>query len=229
MRAAGHLESGAGTAGRVSISMTQSFRMYRAIAGVTSVCLALGACTSSPTYGTGKTSMEQLVDDLGSATSITSEQDKKKLKYSPRPGLVVPAQARGEQLTTPQQSLASRETNPNWVESPEETRERLRDEADANKDNPKYRSPLLAGNGTNGQMTETQKWEAFRKAKADSQGGTVVNTNQRKYLTDPPLEYRSVPQDQLADLGEPELKKEKERKKNAAMANTGKSWWNPFQ
>ena len=66
-------------------------------------------------------------------------------------------------------------------------------------------------------------------AKADAQGGTVVNTNQRKYLTDPPLEYRSVPQDQLADLGEPELKKEKQRKKDAAMAGTGKSWWNPFQ
>ena len=78
-------------------------------------------------------------------------------------------------------------------------------------------------------MTETQKWEAFRKAKADAQGGTVVNTNTRKYLTDPPVEYRNVSQDQLADLGEPELKKEKERKKNAALAGTGKSWWNPFQ
>ena len=81
---------------------------------------------------------------------------------------------------------------------------------------------------TAGQMTETQKWEAFRKAKADAQGGSVVNA-QRKFLTDPPAEYRSVPQDQLTDLGEPEQKKEKRRKKEAAVANTGKSWWNPFQ
>ncbi len=210
------------------MSMTQSFRMYGTIFGAVSVCLALGACTS-PTYGTGKTSAEQLVDDLGNATSITGDQSKRNLKYNPRPGLVVPAQARAEQLAQPQQSLANRETNPQWPETPEEARERLRQEADANKDNPHYRSPLLAGNGTNGQMTESQKWEAFRKAKADAQGGTIVNSNQRKFLTDPPVEYRNLPQDQLADLGEPEAKKEKERKKNAAMAGTGKSWWNPFQ
>lgn len=210
------------------MKMTQSFRMYSGVAGITSVCIALSACTS-PTYGTGKTSMEQLVEDLGESTSITGNQDKRNLKYSPRPGLVVPSQESAKQLAQPQQTLASRETNPQWVESPEEVRERLREEADANKNNPKYRSPLLAGNGTNGQLTETQKWESFRKAKADAEGGTVVNTNQRKYLTDPPLEYRTVSQDQLTDLGEPETKKEKRRKKEAAVANTGKSWWNPFQ
>jgi hypothetical protein len=38
-----------------------------------------------------------------------------------------------------------------------------------------------------------------------------------------------VPQDLLTDLGEPEQKKEKRRKKEAAVAGTGKSWWNPFQ
>ncbi|MGP4803316.1 hypothetical protein ACSV5G_06040 [Agrobacterium cavarae] len=210
------------------MSMTQSFRMYRTVAGISFACLALSACTS-PTYGTGKSASEQLLDDLGNATSITGDQTKRNVKYNPRPGLVVPAQARAEQLAQPQQSLANRETNPQWPETPEEARERLRAEAEANKDNPNYRSPLLAGNGTNGQMTETQKWEAFRKAKADAEGGTVVNTNTRKYLTDPPVEYRNVSQDQLADLGEPELKKEKERKKNAALAGTGKSWWNPFQ
>ncbi|NTJ41457.1 hypothetical protein G6L28_02445 [Agrobacterium larrymoorei] len=210
------------------MSMTQSFRMYRTIAGVSFVCMALSACTS-PTYGTGKTAAEQLVDDLGDATSITGDQSKRNLKYNPRPGLVVPAQARAEQLAQPQQSLANRETNPQWPETPEEARERLRKEADENRDNPHYRSPLLAGNGTNGQMTESQKWEAFRKAKADAQGGSIVNTNQRKFLTDPPAEYRNLPQDQLADLGTPETKKEKERKKNAEKAGTGKSWWNPFQ
>ena len=87
----------------------------------------------------------------------------------------------------------------------------------------------MAGNGTNGQLTETQKWEAFRKAKQDAQGGSIVNANQRKFLTDPPAEYRNLSQEELADLGTPETKKEKERKKNAAMAGTGKSWWNPFQ
>ncbi len=205
----------------------QGFGLFRTVVGVTVMGMLLGACTS-PTYGTGKSAGEQLVDDLGSATSITGDKSKRNLRYGPRPGLVVPAQARAEDLASPQQNMANRETNPQWVESPEETRERLRDEADANKNNPNYRSPLLAGNGTAGQMTESQKWEAFRKAKADAQGGSVVNA-QRKYLTDPPVEYRSVSQDQLTDLGEPEQKKEKRRKKEAAVAGSGKNWWNPFQ
>jgi len=121
----------------------QGLGMFRTVVGVTTIGVLLGACTS-PTYGTGKTAAEQLVDDLGNATSITGDQSKRNLKYGPRPGLVVPAQARAEQLTTPQQNMANRENNPQWVESPEETRERLRDEADANKNNPHYRSPLLA-------------------------------------------------------------------------------------
>lgn len=211
------------------MSMTQSFRVSGSIASVVSACIALSACASSPTYGTGKSSMEQLVDDLGQSVSLTGDQSKRNLKYSPRPGLVVPSQANAKQLNEPQQSLASRESNPRWVESPEEMRERLRDEAEANKDNPKYRSPLLAGNGTNGQLTETQKWEAFRKAKAEAKGNASVNSGQRKFLTDPPTEYREVAQENLSDLGEPELKKEKRRKKEATVASTGKSWWNPFQ
>jgi len=214
------------------MSMTQSFRMYRTVAGISFACLALSACTS-PTYGTGKSASEQLLDDLGNATSITGDQTKRNVKYNPRPGLVVPAQARAEQLAQPQQSLANRETNPQWPETPEEARERLRAEAEANKDNPNYRSPLLAGNGTNGQMTETQKWEAFRKAKAFREARAIQKgayIDQRRYISDPPTEYRQIDDPaKLDDLGEPELKKEKERKKNAALAGTGKSWWNPFQ
>lgn len=85
------------------MSMTQRFRIHGTIFGAVSVCLALSACTS-PTYGTGKTSAEQLVDDLGNATSITGDQSKRNLKYNPRPGLVVPAQARADQLAQPQRA-----------------------------------------------------------------------------------------------------------------------------
>lgn len=210
------------------MKMMQGLRMPGGIAGVLTACLALSACTGSPTYGTGKSSMEQLVEDLGSSVSLTGNQENRNLKYTPRPGLVVPANANTRQLNQPQQSLASRENNPQWVEAPEETRERLREEAEANKNNPNYRSPLLAGNGTNGQMTESQKWEAFRKAKAEASGGNAVN-GQRKYLTDPPTGYRSASQEELNDLGEPEQKKAKRLKKEAAAAKQGSKWWMPFQ
>lgn len=217
-----------GLAGRVSMRMTQSVRMFRGLAGLGAICLALSACTSSPTYGTGTTAMEQLVDDLGSSVSL-APQEKPAVRYSARPGLVVAPNVRQSQLNQPQTTLASREANSAWLESPEETRRRLRDEADANQNNPNYRSPLAAGYGTNGQLTETQKWEAFRKAKAEAEGGNVVNTNKRRYLTDPPQEYRMAAPEELSDLGEPETKKERQRKKDAANAGTGSNWWNPFK
>ena len=206
----------------------QGLGMFRTVVGITTIGVLLGACTS-PTYGTGKTAAEQLVDDLGNATSITgNDQEKRNLKYSPRPGLVVPAQARAEQLATPQQNMASRENNPQWVESPEETRERLREEADANKNNPHYRSPLLAGDGKAGTMTEAQKWEAFRQAKANAESPGIAG--QRRTLTEPPVQYRVADSANLTDLGEPELKKERERKKSAAAASSNSSsWWNPFK
>ena len=186
----------------------------------------LSGCMGSPTYGTGKSAAEQLVDDLGSSVSITGNQDKNRnVRYNPRPKLVVAAQDKS--LPPPQASLASRENNPNWLESPEETRERLRDEAAKNENNPRYRSPLLAGKGQAGQMTESQKWEAFRQAKQNQE--TVDVTAGRRSLTDPPTQYRAVDSAALADLGEPEVQKERRRKKEAQSAKQTSSWWKPFQ
>lgn len=62
----------------------QGLGMFRTVVGITAIGVLLGACTS-PTYGTGKTAAEQLVDDLGNATSITGDQTKRNLKYGPRP------------------------------------------------------------------------------------------------------------------------------------------------
>jgi hypothetical protein len=207
---------------------TDMFRVSMSAAGILAATLALSGCVGSPTYGTDKTATEQLVDDLGSTVSIGARTDEKKqgLKYNPRPTLVV-AKDQAGQLPPPQASLANRENNPNWVESPEETRKRLRQEADQNSDNPNYRSPLLAGNGTAGTLTEPQKWEAFRKAKADAE-----NTNPtapRRSLAEPPTQYRSADAAVLQDLGTPESQKEKERKKAAASASKDSSWWQIFQ
>jgi hypothetical protein len=198
-------------------------------AGILSAAVAvigLSGCVGGPTYGTSKTAGEQLMDDLGEAVSVSAAQDKPAGKYNPRPELVVATKQVGN-LPAPQVSLASRENNPNWVESPEETRARLRDEAEANKDNPNYRSPLLAGNGTAGTMTESQKWEAFRQARQNAENPGIAG--QRRTLTEPPTQYRVADSAVLSDLGEPELKKERERKKAAADASKTSSWWKPFQ
>jgi hypothetical protein len=208
---------------------THAFRAGMGVAGILAATLTLSGCMGSPTYGTDKTAMEQLADDLGSAVSVTGSSDKSRsVKYNPRPSLVVATKEQQNQaLPAPQQSLANRENNPNWVESPEETRERLRDEATANQNNPRYRSPLLAGKGKAGQMTESEKWEAFRQAKQNAEGGNI--TGARRSLSDPPTEYRSADASALQDVGEPELQKERRRKKEAEATNQTSSWWKPFQ
>lgn len=210
------------------MSRADAFRVGAGLAGIVLGCIGLTGCVGSPTYGTDKTAMEQLVDDLGSAVSVgTSPKKNTGVKYNPRPELVLPPLAARTALVSPQQSVANRENNPNWLETPEEARERLRKEADANADDPNYRSPLLEGYGTNGTMTESQKWQAFREARTIQKGAYL---DQRRFLADPPTEYRTASDPTiLEDVGEPELKKAKRRKKEAKAAQQSSQWWMPFQ
>ncbi|MCM2472973.1 hypothetical protein HGO38_05720 [Rhizobium sp. CG5] len=203
------------------------FRVGAGAAGILIACLGLSGCVGSPTYGTDKTAAEQLADDVGSIASIGSNPNKGgDIKQNPRPNLVMPPDTAKAELVAPQQSLASKD-NPEWLEAPEETRKRLVEEADANADNPRYRSPLLAGYGSNGTMTETQKWEAFREARKVQKGAYL---DQRRFLSEPPSEYRQASDPAvLDDLGEPEDAKAKRRKKEAKAASQTSSWWMPFQ
>ncbi|HBF29882.1 hypothetical protein [Rhizobium sp.] len=202
------------------------FRVGATVLSVFAACSALSGCVGGPTYGTDKTAMEQLGDDVTSAVSLGGNKPKNSdARYNPRPDLVLPPKGTAADLVAPQQPLASKD-NPDWVESPEDTRKRLVAEADENKDTPGYRSPLLSGYGTNGTMTETQKWEAFRKAREEQKGAYI---DQRRLLSDPPASYRTLDPAVADDLGEPELKKAKQREKDAKATNSDKSWWQPFQ
>jgi len=183
----------------------------------------MSSCASSPTYGTDKTAAEQLADDLGQSVSLVGPGPKNKdVKYTPRPTLVLPADAQKETLVQPQQTVASKD-NPQWVESPEETRARLVKEADENEDNPGYRSPLANNQIEGGRRTTEAQTQAYRDARALQKGAYV---DQRRFISDPPQGYRSVDDPtKLDDLGTPELKKAKQRKKDAAVANSGTKWW----
>jgi hypothetical protein len=207
---------------------TNVLRVGMGAAGLLAATLTLSGCMG-PTYGTDKPAMAQLGDDLGASVAIGASEDQKaksKIRYNPRPSLVV-ANPNNDNLPQPQASLTDRANNPNWVESPEETRQRLRAEADRNVNNPNYRSPLIAGKGQAGQMTETEKWQAFRDAKRKAETADMSAT--RTSLTEPPTAYRSADEAALSDLGQPELQKEKERKKKAEETSNSSSWWKPFQ
>lgn len=198
----------------------RSVRVLAGVSGLVVLGFSLGGCATSPTYGTGVTAAEQLMDDLGSAASIGSSKKTAGVKYTPRPGLVVPGKGEEVALVEPQASIADK-TNGQWLESPEEMRARVARETDENANNPNYKSAIQEGR----KLSSKDQWAAFREARKVQEG----NYEGRRYLSDPPVSYRQADPAVLQDLGEPEKAKEKRRKKAAAMAKSGSNWWNPFQ
>jgi hypothetical protein len=205
----------------------------------------LAGCMSSPTYGTGKQSGTQLMEDV---TGILSLAPKKRepIAYEPRPELIKPAPGSDKSLPAPQESLASA-GNPEWPESPEQKRARLKKEITENRDDPNYVSPIVGAVATEetgrrqsdsdiasprahdagrryGDSSNTAKErEEFNKRLAEQRQGSATR---RKYLSEPPLVYREPAQTAAAgDVGEDEYKKERRRKAEAKKAaGGGRSW-----
>jgi hypothetical protein len=198
--------------------------MYR-VAGTLIVLSAVAFSASScmgPTYGTDKSANEHLIDDLGDAFSLAPAK-KATLAYQPRGALIKPTD--DKTLVAPQKNLAGKD-NPQWVESPEQARARLKAEADENRDNGSYRSPLAVSVTEGKALSPEQQRIAFREARKLQDGRY---SDRRRFMSDPPLEYRKVDDPaKLNDLGESEAAKEKQRKKDAAIAGTGQKWWDVF-
>lgn len=204
------------------MGMTRHIRVRTGLIGLLGASFVLTGCMG-PTYGTGKSAGEQLAEDVGNAVMlIPDNKEAKNIRYQPRGGLVVPKDETA--LASPQQSVAGKD-NPQWLENPEEMRERLRAEADANSDAVNYRSPLASQGSTNRKLSTAEQTAAYREARRLQMG---TYSDQRRYLSDPPLDYRRLPEEAQADLGEPERVKERRRKKEAKAAKqSGSAWW-PF-
>lgn len=200
--------------------------------------LALAGCMGSPTYGTDKTASEQLVGDVTGILSL-GPKERQRIEYNPRPELVKPSPDAVANLPPPQESVASSE-NPAWPESPEQKRARLVAKATENRDKPGFR-PEIVNDISDGPASSTpyggnaraedsgiispveaeREAEAFKAKLAETRQGSATT---RKYLSEPPLVYRQ-PSDTapVNELGEDELKKERQRKA-AARKNGDWSW-----
>lgn len=213
-----------------------------AAAGLAIAGAALSGCMSSPTYGTDKTSSEQLIGDVSNILAL-APKDRAPIDYKPRPELVKPVKGSAAALPTPQDSVASA-GNPQWPESPEQKRARLRAEADENRDDPGWRPNIdpdlaraTAAPAEKNPVMNTRHLEtgvepvgtgksasqsaAFRKQLAENRQGSSEN---RKFLSEPPLDYRrSADTAPVDDLGEDELKKER-RLKAEARKKSDRSW-----
>lgn len=187
-------------------------------AGLLAAVAALSACGGT-TYGTGTTAEKQLVEDLTGALSLTPDRQKP-INYAPRAGLVKPPST--EVLPPPQEDAAR--NNPAWPESPEERLARVRAEATANQDNPYYRPNVIrdihhSENQPEGLSADRQKREEQRKEfQRRKQMARQGSPNTRRYLSDPPVEYRQPAETAPAgELGEDEWKK----KRQAASEESG--------
>ena len=180
-----------------SVSMNTVRRIAGASVAVVSV-FALSGCLG-PTYGTGKSSTEQLFEDLGSSLSLSKKKDGPAINYAPRPGIVKPADT--ATLPAPQENIA--EASGVWPESPEERRQRVLAEIEEGKRDPRFitNPDQVAATGAS-------------EGPSASSGGA-----KRIYLTDPPTEYRVPAQTaEYGDLGVSEATKAR-----AAKAAQGKN------
>lgn len=228
---------------------------FDGMVGRTGLRLALGApllassfmlagCMSDPTYGTGKRASVQLAEDVTGVLSLAPKK-REPISYDPRPDLVKPAPGQQLALPQPQTSVASA-GNPEWPESPEQKRARLKKEITANRDNPDYELPIEgaaasvetgrrqsngdidsprahdAGRRNGDAYNSKRQREEFNKRLAENRQGSPTT---RKYLSEPPLTYREpAATAAVGDVGEDELKKERRRKAEARKKAGGNSW-----
>lgn len=183
---------------------------------IVSTLIALSACTSAPTYGTGTRSDVQLIEDIAGIMTVTPKE-KDPIDYKPRPGVIAPASSAA--LPEPQETITKQAGV--FPETPEMRRKRLRDEATANAGNPLYKSPIIntgLGQVQTKVLTPEEQSARFRAGRAIQDGAY----SGRRYLSDPPAELKvAADTAPVGELGEPEKKKEARRKKLAQ----GQSTW----
>ncbi|MCF6321327.1 MAG: hypothetical protein L3J32_06105 [Rhizobiaceae bacterium] len=195
--------------------------------------LILSGCVGGTTYGTGVTQERQLLNDLEGMVSFGTTKRKQRINYSARPNLVMPAQT--ATLPAPLEEEATT-SNVDWPESPEQRLARIRGEAEeadprsgeisiAEQRRQKAGIRILRGKIDNpdldregastidaAEKDKSRKVRQLRAQYAYSTGPT------RKYLTEPPVEYRtpygSAP---AGDLGVSEAEKEKRAEKAAKL------------
>lgn len=181
------------------------FTSKRFLAGLLSVgaALALAGCQSGMTYGTGKAPGLQTVEDLVGIAALSNES-KEPIDYKPRPKIVEPPTVAAlpppVDGTTTGTTLAS-----NWPIDPDEQAAKLRADAAAREaaglPTPKFKlpareitEPIRDRDPEKEAMSTPEQREEARKLFADARGAVAVDENGnpvRRYLSDPPSEYRA--------------------------------------
>lgn len=195
--------------------------------------VSLSACMGAPTYGTDKPADQQLLEDLTGVLSL-GPKDKKTIQYKPRPELVKPASTAS--LPAPQDDVVTA-SNPAWPESPEQRRERIRAEASIGSEAYNFEPEVVDGaaSGKRRQVVRHTRGDPvdingksilentgsgrkeFNRRLAENNQGSPTN---RKYLSEPPLDYRAPAASAPAgDVGEDEWRKKKRREQGSTKGS----------
>ncbi len=174
----------------------------RLIAGIAlaGTALALAGCQSGMTYGTGKSPGMQTVEDLAGIAVLGAPKNEP-IDYKPRAGIVTPPNTAvlpppGQQQTA---ALAA-----NWPNDPDAQVAKIRADAaerertgapmpDLNLPQRTYTEPVIMPDPEKEAMGTPESRARAKKMFADARGGVAVDENGvpvRRYLSDPPSEYR---------------------------------------
>ena len=205
-----------------------------------SASVFLTGCVGGTTYGTGVTAEKQLLNDLeGMITLGSNKKRKAAIDYSARPDLVLPNQT--ATLSAPHEQVTST-SNADWPESPEVRLARVRGEAEV--DNPRnYQTSVQElkrkKTGIRIGSTRTDAYdpdkvehvgsfknnvEQRKKFYALKSGSKYQNSGSRKYLTEPPVAYRTPYETALSgDTGVSEKEKKRREDRQADILRREKS------
>jgi hypothetical protein len=189
------------------------------------LALALAGCQSGMTYGTGVSPGVQTLNDIAGIAGDVKKQEP--IDYGPRAPIVEPPVAT---LPPPGQTDAALAAN--WPDDPDEQAKRLRadaakrggDDVPYGRNDPVFRlpkqettsdqpSPTLVRNQQSDYErahSTPEQIATSKKLYADSRNATAVDENGnpiRRYLTEPPSEYRAPDEEAPVEITEASKKK----------------------
>jgi hypothetical protein len=179
-----------------------------ALGGAAAVALLAGC--SATTYGTGVDPGLQTIKDVAGIAMLGGDK-KPPIDYEPRPKVVAPPQGAAAPLPPPGTETASATNTPNWPNDPDAQAAKLKADVAAREARGEAPAPLnlpvgsyqdpspppttrtSRSNLVNNTPLTAEQHAAVTKAFADAKGSLAVDASGhpvRKYLTEPPTEYR---------------------------------------
>ncbi|MEP0519913.1 MAG: hypothetical protein ABJO09_08350 [Hyphomicrobiales bacterium] len=160
--------------------------------GMLASMLVLAGC-NTPTYGTGRSVELAMIEELTGNLAGGGKKKQEPIEYKARSELVLPPSA---QLPSPEEKVALSQSAA-WPNDPDQNRAAQNTSGEIPEE---FRKGRLAPGSTQRnrdvspidvtEMNTAQRLEAQRKFREQRAAMGTGSATERRYLTDPPIEYR---------------------------------------